>query len=92
MDQGGEVIYANYFKKNTAITNYVDNLFTSYEDDYRFHKYGIQLIHNEVYDVYCTQDCENDNTFDPQPNNFYKVGVDQMLRNSLTASSIKNVD
>lgn len=50
------------------------------------------MIHNEIYDVFCSNDCQRDVQFDPMPDNFYKVGIDKMLRHSLSANAIKNVD
>lgn len=53
-DQGGDVIYANYFSKSSqALNTYVDNLYNYYENNNIYHKYGVQLLHNEPYDVYC---------------------------------------
>lgn len=50
------------------------------------------MINNEIYEPFCTQDCFRDNQYDPMPKQFYKVGVDAILRHSLSANAVKNVD
>ena len=63
-----------------------------YHTTYMPHNFAVQLIHNEIYEPYCTVDCFHSNQYDPTPDHFYKAGVNQMLRNSLNSNSKKNVD
>lgn len=60
LDQQGEVIYANYYKNDFSLSAYFEDAIKWYEKTYIDHSYGIQLIHNEIYDPFCSNDCYRD--------------------------------